>query len=150
MGIPVAIPLIVLGLGDAYSLAWQPEDFFREPLLSNYQEWILSKQYGVAEINNRMGSNRMAELMTAEALDLNSSLAKMLYDALQWNSNVGYDLQAPAYFLHSLDDQVVPLINTELLQSEMPENNDVRYDIGHYGSHFDASIPFMKYVYQDL
>ena len=150
MGIPVAIPLIVLGLGDAYSLAWQPEDFFREPLLSNYQEWILSKQYGVAEINDRMGSNRMAELMTTEALDLNSSLAKMLYDALQWNSNVGYDLQAPAYFLHSLDDQVVPLINTELLQSEMPENDDVRYDIGHYGSHFDASIPFMKYVYQDL
>jgi hypothetical protein len=92
----------------------------------------------------------MAELMTAEALDLNSSLAKMLYDALQWNSNVGYDLQAPAYFLHSLDDQVVPLINTELLQCEMPENSEVQYDIDHYGSHFDASIPFMKYVYQDL
>ena len=150
MGIPAAIPLIVLGLSEAYDLPCSAEDFFVEPLLSNYADWVLSKQYTVGEINQRMGSTRMDELMTDEALDLNSPIAKMLYDALLLNSNVGYDLQAPAYFLHSMDDAVVPLINTEILWAEMPDNLEVCYDIDHYGSHMEASIPFMKYVYQDL
>ena len=150
MGIPAAIPLIVLGLCDAYDLPCQPEDFFIEPLLSNYEEWVLSKQYTVGEINQRMGSNTMTELMTADALDLNTPLARMLYKTLLDNSNVGYDLQSPAYFLHSLEDDVVPLVNTQILMNEMPDDHHISYDIDHYGSHMEASIPFMKYVYQDL
>ena len=150
IGIPAAIPLIVLGLCDAYDLPCSAEDFFVEPLLSNYEDWVLSKQYTVGEINQRMGSTRMAELMTAEALDMNSPIARMLYEVLRWNSNVGYDLQSPAYFLHSVDDVVVPLINTANLINNMPNDEDISYDIDHYGSHMEASIPFMKYVYQDI
>ena len=150
IGMPAAIPLIVLGLCDAYDLPCSAEDFFVEPLLSNYEDWVLSKQYTVGEINQRMGSTRMTELMTAEALDMNSPIARMLYEVLRWNSNVGYDLQSPAYFLHSVDDVVVPLINTANLINNMPNDEDISYDIDHYGSHMEASIPFMKYVYQDL
>ena len=150
IGIPAAIPLIVLGLCDAYDLPCSAEDFFVEPLLSNYEDWVLSKQYTVGEINQRMGSTRMTELMTAEALDMNSPIARMLYEVLRWNSNVGYDLQSPAYFLHSVDDVVVPLINTANLINNMPNDEDISYDIDHYGSHMEASIPFMKYVYQDI
>ena len=97
-----------------------------------------------------MGSTLMSELMTEDALDLNSPQADMLYDVLLWNSNVGYDLQSPAYFLHSLDDEVVPLLNSTNLQTHMPNNNRTTYDFDHYGSHMEASVPFMKYVYQNL
>jgi len=150
MGIPAAIPLIVLGLNDAYNLEFELEDFFLEPLLSNYEEWIVSKEYTVQQINQLMGSTLMSELMTEDALDLNSPQADMLYDVLLWNSNVGYDLQSPAYFLHSLDDEVVPLLNSTNLQTHMPNNNRTTYDFDHYGSHMEASVPFMKYVYQNL
>lgn len=150
MGIPAAIPLIVMGLSDAYELEFKQEDFFVEPLLSNYEEWVLSKEYTVGDINYLMGSTVMTELMTEEALDMDSPLADMLYEVLLWNSNVGYDLRSPAYFLHSIDDEVVPILNTINLQEQMPDENGKTYDYDHYGSHMEASVPFMQYVYQDL
>lgn len=150
MGIPAAIPLIVMGLSDAYDLEFALEDFFLEPLLSNYDEWLLSKEYSVQQINQNMGSIVMSELMTPESLDPNHPIADMLYEVLLSNSNVGYDLLSPAYFLHSIDDEVVPLLNTENLMNQMPNDDLISYDIDHYGSHMQASVPFMKYVYQDL
>ena len=150
MGIPAAIPLIVMGLSDAYDLGFALEDFFLEPLLSHYNDWILSKDYTVAQINQLMGSTIMTELMTPEALDLNSRSAKWLYKVLQHNNLVGYNLHAPAYFFHSLDDDIVPLINSTNLMAQMSDEGHITYDIGYYGSHMEASIPFMKYVYQDL
>lgn len=150
MGIPAAIPLIVMGLSDAYELEFKQEDFFVEPLLSNYEEWVLSKEYTVSDINYLMGSTVMTELMTEEALDMDSPLADMLYEVLLWNSNVGYDLRSPAYFFHSLDDEVVPILNTINLQEQMPDESGKTYNYDHYGSHMEASVPFMQYVYQDL
>ena len=97
-----------------------------------------------------MGSTVMTELMTPEALDADHPLAEILYEMLLWNTNVGYDLQSPAYFMHSLEDEVVPLINTVNLMEAMSDEDRISYDIGYYGSHVEASVPFMKYVYQDL
>ena len=150
MGIPAVIPMIVMGLSKAYNLGFELEDFFYEPLLSNYDEWIGSKLYTVQQINDLMGTTCMSKLMTAQALDMNDYLAEMLYEALEWNSNVGYDLQSPAYFLHSVEDEIVPIINSENLVAEMPNDSQITYDFGEYGSHIAASIPFMKYIYQDL
>ena len=150
MGIPAAIPLIVMGLNDAYDLGFDYDDFFLEPLLSNYDEWITSKQYTVSQINQLMGSTIMTDLMTEEALNLDYPQTDILYEALLWNSNIGYDLQSPAYFLHSWNDEVVPLLNTTNLQSEMPNQTEKIYDYDNYGSHMEASVPFLKYVYQDL
>ena len=150
MGIPAAIPLIVMGLSDAYNLGFALEDFFLDPLLSNYDQWVLSKEYSVRQINQNMGSIVMSQLMTPQSLDPNHPLADMLYEVLLSNSNVGYDLLSPAYFLHSIDDEVVPLLNTENLMNQMPNDDLISYDIDHYGSHMQASVPFMKYVYQDL
>lgn len=150
MGIPAAIPLIVMGLNDAYDMGLKIEDVFMEPLLSNYDEWVASKTMTVSRINELMGSVVMSELMTPEALDPTHSIAETLYEMLLRNSNVGYNLQSPAYFLHSVDDEVVPLVNSENLMAEMPDDSQVSYDMGHYGSHMAASVQFMKYLYQNL
>lgn len=150
MGIPAAIPLIVMGLNDAYELGFTLDEFFLDPLLSNYEDWIVSKEYTVGQINQLMGSTIMSELMTEDALTLDSPQADMLYEVLLWNSNVGYDLQAPAYFLHSLEDEVVPLLNSINLEAEMPDKEEKTFDFDYYGSHMEASVPFIQYVYQDL
>lgn len=150
MGIPAAIPLIVMGLNDAYDLGFTLDEFFLEPLLSNYEDWVGSKEYTVGQINQLMGSTIMSELMTEEALSLDNPQADMLYEVLLWNSNVGYDLQAPAYFLHSLEDEVVPLLNSINLEEQMPDKEEKTFDFDYYGSHMEASVPFVQYVYQDL
>ena len=150
MGIPAAIPLIVMGLNDAYELGFALDEFFLDPLLSNYEDWVVSKEYTVGQINQLMGSTIMSELMTEDALTLDSPQADMLYEVLLWNSNVGYDLQAPAYFLHSLEDEVVPLLNSINLEEQMPDKEEKTFDFDYYGSHMEASVPFIQYVYQDL
>ena len=150
MGIPAAIPLIVMGLNDAYDLGFTLDEFFLEPLLSNYEDWVGSKEYTVGQINQLMGSTIMSELMTEDALSLDNPQADMLYEVLLWNSNVGYDLQAPAYFLHSLEDEVVPLLNSINLEEQMPDKEEKTFDFNYYGSHMEASVPFVQYVYQDL
>lgn len=150
MGIPAAIPLIVMGLNDAYDLGFTLDEFFLEPLLSNYEDWVGSKEYTVGQINQLMGSTIMSELMTEDALSLDNPQADMLYEVLLWNSNVGYDLQAPAYFLHSLEDEVVPLLNSINLEEQMPDKEEKTFDFDYYGSHMEASVPFIQYVYQDL
>ena len=150
IGIPGAVPMIVMGMSNAYNLDFQLEDFFHEPLLSHYNEWVASKQYTVGQIGHMMGSGRMSVLMRAEVLDKHNALAQQLYKALFDNSNIGYPLQASAYFLHSTDDDVVPLINSENLKAAMPDNTHITYDFDSYGAHVEAAFPFMKYVYQDL
>ena len=150
IGIPGAVPMIVMGMSDAYDLNFQLQDFFHEPLLSHYHEWVASKQYTVGQIGHMMGSGRMSTLMRAEVLDKHNALAQQLYNALHDNSNVGYPLQAPAFFLHSTDDAVVPIINSLNLQAAMPDNALVTFDYDAYGSHAEAALPFMQYVYQDL
>lgn len=150
IGIPGAIPMIVMGLSEAYGLDFQLEDFFREPLLSHYDQWVASKQYTVGQIGQMMGSGRMSVLMPAEVLDRNNALTKQLYDALLDNSNIGYELHAPAYFMHSTVDDVVPFINSQSLQEHMPASAQVEYDFDDYGSHMEGAIPFVKKVYQRL
>jgi pimeloyl-ACP methyl ester carboxylesterase len=150
MGIPGAIPMIVMGMSAAYDLNFQLEDFFLEPLLSNYDEWVVSKQYTVSQIGELMGSTRMTELMLPQALDRQNELTELLYNALKENSNVGYNLQSPAYFMHSIDDDIVPIINSLELQQQMPDSSNVVYDFGHYGTHMGGAVLFTKYVYQDV
>ena len=82
MGIPAAIPLIVMGLSDAYDLEFELEDFFLDPLLSNYEEWILSKEYTVGDINYLMGSTIFAKtksaLFTKRKVQQNFKSSKLL------------------------------------------------------------------------
>lgn len=150
IGYPAVLPLIIMGMNEAYGLNFQLKDFFYEPLLSNYDNWVASKEYTLSQIGTMMGTTRLRELMLPQVLDRRHPLANLLYMALRINSNVGYDLQAPAYFLHSLDDEVVPVINSTTLRDNMPNNPNVVYDLGHYGSHIEGALIFVKNVFQDL
>jgi pimeloyl-ACP methyl ester carboxylesterase len=150
IGYPAVLPLIVMGMNEAYGLKFQLKDFFYEPLLSNYDNWIASKEYTLEQISTMMGSSYLSDLMLQQALDRRCPMANLLYTALLMNNNVGYNLQAPAYFLHSLDDEVVPVINTIAVRDNMPNNPNVVYDLGHYGSHIEGALIFVKNVFQDL
>lgn len=150
IGIPSLIPLIIIGMNEAYDLGINYDEVFKEPLRSNYKDWVISKKYPMKVIDEMMGSNSMSDLMTAPWLNRDDSTTRVLYNALSANSNVGYDLQSPAYFIHSLDDEWVPLYNTLILMENMPDNSRITYDFQHFGTHMETSIAFLKAVFQDL
>ena len=56
-GDSVAIPLIITSLSDVYDLDFWLEDFFLEPLLSTYDEWIVSMEYTDEQMDELMASS---------------------------------------------------------------------------------------------
>ena len=150
-GIPCAIPMLVMGTSAGYGLDLRKEDFFQEPLLSHYEEWIEAKRYTINEIKTRMGSCRLSDVMTPEGMDKTRPETARFYDALLQSSIVGYVPHCPAYFFHSTEDDMVPCLNTQQ-QEEMCQHveADILFDIAPYGSHMSACLRFYRNVYRKL
>ena len=62
IAIPAILPLTVMGLGDAYELDFTIEDFFLEPLKSNYDNWMTAKIYTFEEITDSIGTSYLSEI----------------------------------------------------------------------------------------
>ena len=149
-GIPCAIPMLVMGTSEAYMLGLRKEDFFKEPLLSHYEEWIEEKRYTMNEIKARMGSCRLSDAMTHEGMDKTCSETARFYQALQQSSIVGYAPACPAVFFHSTDDDMVPCMNTLRQQDACGGVDGIRFNIAPYGSHMKACLRFYGNVYRAL
>jgi hypothetical protein len=110
----------------------------------------MSKELTVDQISLMMGANKMSMLMKPQALAFSNALSEQLYTVLKENSNVGYDLKASAYFFHSLEDDMVPFVNSEALSRHLSANENITFDFGYYGSHKEGALLFMQHVYKDL
>jgi len=154
VGIPCAIPMLIMGMSAAYNLDLRKEDFFQEPLLSHYEEWVESKQYTVNEINTLIGSQRLSDVMTAEGRDKTQPETARFYAAMQKSAILGYAPACPTYFFHSTEDDVVPFLNSEHLMQSLWATDvttyPVIYDFAPYGSHMKACITFLQSVYKAL
>lgn len=148
-GIPSAIPMIVQGVNDGEKLGLKMEDFFQGTLLENYKEWINSKRYTVAQINKRIGSNYLHDIMTEKGRDKTSKETALLYKALLKNSVLNFTPQAPIYMFHSREDQTVPFINAVQAENYF-KLHDIRYNFGDYGIHSTGCIRFIILVYNTL
>ena len=148
-GIPCAIPMIVQGVNDGESLGLNMQDFFKGSLLENYKEWINTKKYTVAEINKKIGSRYLHDIMTDLGRDKTSGETARLYKALLKNSVLNFRPEAPVYMFHSREDQTVPFINA--LQAEnYYKLNNIRFNFGDYGQHAIGCIRFIILVYNML
>lgn len=148
-GIPCAIPMIVQGINEGEKLGLRMEDFFKGDLLEHYKEWINSKQYTVAQINQFIGSTYLSQIMTDKGRDKNSLETARLYKALLKNSVLNFTPGAPIYMFHSREDQTVPFTNA--LQAETYfKLQDIRYNFGDYGKHAMGCVRFVLLVYKDL
>lgn len=154
VGIPCAIPMLIMGMSAAYDLGLRKEDFFQEPLLSHYEEWVESKQYTVNEINTLIGSHRLSDVMTTQGRDKMQPETARFYQAMQESAILGYAPACPTYFFHSTEDDIVPFLNSEHLMQSLWTTDvttyPVIYDFAPYGSHMKACITFLQYVYNNI
>ena len=148
-GIPCAIPMIVQGVNEGERLGLDMEDFFKEKLLRNYNEWINSKSYTVKQINQKIDSRDLHDIMTDEGRDKTSKETARLYKALLDNSVLCFRPSAPIYLFHSRDDQTVPFVNAQRAE-EYFTNCDIHKDFGNYGIHSMGCVRFILTVYNDL
>jgi len=137
-----------IGMTKSLEMNW----FFREPLLSHYDEWLNSKKYTVAQISSLIGSKKLSTILTTNARDKSKSETKRFYNELLDNSiPTTYVPQAPLFMFHSEDDQTVPFINSQLLQRQFRyADTDIEYDFGHYGNHQQGALKFILKVLKKL
>lgn len=162
-GIPCAIPMIVQGMSLGMSKPLDMDYFFREPLKSNYQDWLNSKKYTVAQISALIGKDRLSEILTANGVDRTKEETARFYLELKENSiPTTYGPEAPLFMFHSEDDGTVPFINSQVIQrqirtlAKMSEMSgtvyrpDVEYDFGHYGNHQQGATKFFLKVLEKI
>ena len=148
-GIPCAIPMIVQGVNTGEQLHLEMSDFFKPRLLENYDDWINSKTLTVHQINEKIQSRNLHDIMTDEGRDKHSGETARLYQALLANSVLNFYPWAPIFLFHSREDQTVPFVNA-LKAEEHFKNYNIRLDFGNYGAHANGCVRFILTTYKDL
>lgn len=150
LGIPCAIPMIIIGMNVGERLDLNYEDYFRPFLLEHYSEWILDKNYNVHQIAALMKTKILSDFLTPEAMEKRSPGTRKFYMAMMHNSVLrGWQPQAPVYMFHSQDDDTVPFLNSQLAK-EAFKNCNIEYNFGHYGSHILGALRFILTVHEIL
>lgn len=151
-GIPCAIPMIIQGMSLGMDKPLDMSYFFKEPLLSNYTDWLNSKQYTVNQISTLIGVNRLSAILTENGIDRTKAETARFYLELTQNSIPrSFKPKAPLYMFHSEDDPTVPFVNSQLMQRQFKQSSpNVEYDFDHYGNHMKGAIKFLLKVAKEL
>ena len=139
-GMPSTVISVLLAYNEYFELGIPREQIFKEPVLSNIDEWVLSKKYSRTAIDDKVGSLSVSQFATPEMLDLNSSLSQKYMAALEKdNLCKGWHPRAENRILlvHNTKDITVPVENTEnlyrfLIEQGVPEDN-ISYKVSNMG-----------------
>ena len=150
---PVTIPLLVLGQNYGDSLDLDLSQMFAEPLLSHYEDWILSKKYTTDEVSAMMGETKLTRIMAPQAFDTTNPNTRKFRRALRNNSLIVYGKitnwvpKAKITLLHATADTIVPYENTESAYQAflMSGCNVSKVDIKNK-DHKEAGQDFYTYV----
>lgn len=111
---PCSLPLTIIGLDYGDNLNLDYSKVFIEPLLSNYDAWINSKQYNMSELNHKLGSNMISSFMHADFFtETTNSELKKIYTSLDKNSLINWAPKSSILLVHGKKDDVVPFFCTK-------------------------------------
>ena len=146
-GYPVAVPLVLQGMIKGNNLNMEMSDLMQPWLCEKMDEWINSKRYTTAQVNQLIGTKVTHKLLTEEGMDQTSEKVAELYKAMTANSVVAYNWQPQAsiYIMHSMDDETVPYTNASNAKAKWRDSN-ITYNFGHYGTHVKTCLRFIYSV----
>lgn len=174
IGMPMVIPMLVMGTSEAYDLHLKREDFFTPELNEHYDDYITSKSHKFTELYFKMLNHNVSHWLTAQGADKTQPETRRLYEGLLRSSLVHYPLddspvgrevicpgtgyttiseagccwrpKTPVYVMHSYDDGIVTFHCAEHLQRCWQNMPNVTFDFGHYGGHMRSNITFFSRV----
>ena len=98
---------------------------FKEPLLSNIDDWVLSKKYTREQIDEKIGTQVIQEFMSDELRNLDSPTSKLLMKEFeQDNLCSGWTprTEEKIYLVHHNKDITVPVENTKNMEKFLKDN----------------------------
>lgn len=130
--LPTVLPMTLMGMMAAYPDVFKgiefKEYFSKKIDAAKLYNMIASKEYDITAIDSAIkqmaGTNRLADIMSPEALDTSSEITKALSVALERNNlaNGSWTPQHVCVVYHARNDNVVPYVNSRSLKSAFPSD----------------------------
>ena len=154
-GYACSFPLVVVAYKETYHMDFDYKDVFVEPLASNIQKWILSKDYGTWEINKLIagGDETLAKdcpvnlILTPDALNPQSVVGMKLAQKLRENSLCGEgqtwqpNTKTKYYIMHSAGDKYMDWhVGEEMANYLKAHGCNVETEFGDWGNHVDYGL----------
>lgn len=154
-GYACSFPLVVVAYKETYHMDFEYKDVFVEPLASNIQKWILSKDYGTWDINKFIagGDEEKAKdcpvnlILTPDALNPQSAVGKKLAQKLRENSLCGEgqtwqpSTKTKYYIMHSAGDKYMDWhVGEEMANYLKGHGCTVETEFGDWGNHVDYGL----------
>ncbi len=166
VGLPMVIPMLVVGTSEAYDLHLKREMFLTEYMNDRYDAYVARKEMTVMQLYFKMLNHRVDKWLTAYGADKTQSETRRLYEGLLRSSLVHYPLDACAvgqevicldwrpkaevYVFHSYKDKIVTFRCAEHLHRCWGDLPNVTYDFGNYGNHMRSFKIFYPKVKERL
>lgn len=144
---PVAVPLVLQGMIKGNYLDLDLKTMMQPWLCDKLDDWINSKLYTTAEINELIGTKITSYMLTETGMNVQSKEVSELFKAMVQNSIISYawEPQAPVYIMHSMDDETVTYLNATNAKQRWA-NANIIYNFGHYGGHIKTCLRFILTV----
>ncbi len=154
-GYACSFPLVVVAYKETYHMDFEYKDVFVEPLASNIQKWILSKDYGTWDINKLIagGDEKLAKdcpvnmILTPAALDANSAIGQKLAKKFRENSLCGEgqnwqpNTKTKYYIMHSAGDKYMDWhVGEEMANYLKGHGCNVETEFNDWGNHVDYGL----------
>ena len=154
-GYACSFPLVVVAYKETYHMDFDYKDVFVEPLASNIQKWILSKDYGTWEINKLIAGGDEAKakdcpvnlILTPDALNPQSTVGKKLAQKFRENSLCGEgqtwqpSTKTKYYIMHSAGDKYMDWhVGEEMANYLKGHGCNVETEFGDWGNHVDYGL----------
>ena len=142
------VPLSVVSVNEAHQLGIPYGDLFKGALLSNWKNWILSKEFTLAEINEKLGTNDLADVLNEDFLagrgdahDRVMAVCRGYSLTSGWTPPSGTKI----FLYHSNQDDTVPYENLTAMKTFLDgvaPGCYTAYD-GNNGGHINAVVSFV-------
>lgn len=148
---PSTVLLTVIGLDYAARLNLDYTRVFREPLLSNYRDWCVTKHYTLGQINHLLGTKKLSDFMHPDLFTstMNPELRKIM-TALEENDLTQWSPRVPILLVHGTKDQTVPYLNAEKAYQSFTAAGATVNLISVNADHSETALSFYLALLQQL
>lgn len=143
------IPLTVVSINETQNLGLDYANIFTGGLVDNWQDWILSKEYTLNQINTKIGASSMAAIMTDGMMAGTSPEFEAIMAVCESNKlTSGWTPpgdKTKIIIYHSTNDDIVPYANFTAMRTFL-DNTSTSYKEYHGkdGGHVAACVSFIK------
>lgn len=143
------VPLTVVSINETQGLGLDYATLFKGSLLNNWNSWILSKQYTLSEINSKLGTNNLSDILNEDFMaGRNDSYNAVMNVCQRYSLTSGWTPPSSGtkiILCHSTQDDTVPFDNITAMKTFLDSTAPGSYSTleGDYGGHFNAAISFI-------